>query len=128
MSTGTNKIAIVDDDEDLLKLLTVAFQGRGFEVKAMATGKEALNFLMDEKNLNGLSLVILDLLLPDMNGLDILKEFQTKFLHRVPVLILSVLSAEKDVLKGFKSGAVDYVAKPFSLPVLIEKSTRLMEK
>jgi two-component system response regulator VanR len=128
MALEKKKIAIIDDDEDLLKLLAAAFRAKGFEVKAIATGKEGLNYLKDEANLEGLSLIVLDLLLPDMNGLDILKEFQSKFHNKVPVLILSVLTAEKDVLKGFKGGAVDYVGKPFSLPILIEKALKLMVK
>lgn len=128
MVKESKKIAIIDDDEDLLRLLTSAFRAKGFDVKALSNGKDGLHFLMDETNLEGLSLVVLDLLLPDMNGLDILKEFQSKFHNKVPVLILSVLTAEKDVLKGFKGGAVDYVGKPFSLPVLIEKALKLMGK
>jgi DNA-binding response OmpR family regulator len=122
------KIAIIDDDEDLLKLLVAGFQGKGFDVKAMATGKEGMAFLSNEKNLEELALIILDRMLPDMDGIEILKEFQSRFPRKVPVLILSVLTAEKDVLKGLKGGAVDYVGKPFSLPILMEKALTLMEK
>ncbi len=121
-------IVIVDDDEDLLKLLVAAFKAKGFSVKTMTTGKEGLSFLTDEKNNKDISLVILDRILPDMDGIEILKKIHSQFPHFAPVLILSVLTAEKDVLKGLKSGAVDYMGKPFSLPVLMEKALVLIGK
>jgi DNA-binding response OmpR family regulator len=122
------KIAIVDDDEDLLRLLISAFEEEGFEVKGMSTGKEGMAYLSDEKNMAGLSLIILDRMLPDMDGLDILKEIQSRFPKKTPVLILSVLTAEKDILKGLKGGAIDYIGKPFSMPILIQKARLLMGK
>lgn len=124
----SKKIAVVDDDEDLLKLLVYSFKAKGFEVKAMVTGKEACEFFSNEENIQNLSLIILDRLLPDMDGLDILKLIEKKFSHHVPILILSVLTSEKDVLKGLKEGAFDYVGKPFSMPVLMQKALTLMEK
>ncbi|MBS3904821.1 MAG: response regulator transcription factor [Simkania sp.] len=123
-----NMIVIVDDDEDLLRLLTAAFIAKGFEVKTMTTGKEGLSFFSDEKKWSGAALIILDRMLPDMDGLDILRKFTAKFSHKVPVLILSVLTSEKDVLSGLQKGAVDYIGKPFSLPILMEKALALIGK
>ncbi|MEI8124938.1 MAG: response regulator transcription factor [Parachlamydiaceae bacterium] len=120
------KILIVDDDEDLQRILSFAFTSEGFEVKSIITGKEALEYLFDEKNLSTVSLLILDRMLPDMDGMHILEELGDKFPNHVPVLILSVLSAEKDVVTGLKRGALDYVIKPFSLPILMEKASRLL--
>lgn len=125
--TSKNKIIIVDDDEDLLKLLASSFKSKGFEVKTLANGKDGLDYLLSEKNLKEASLIILDRMLPDMDGLDILKALKEKTDLKVPVLILSVLSSEKDVLAGLKKGAIDYVAKPFSLPVFMQKAMSLMK-
>lgn len=121
-----NKVIIVDDDEDLLRLLAAAFKAKGFTVQTLVNGKEALAYLLDEKNLETACLLILDRILPDIEGLEILQKFQEKFPRKVPVLILSMLSAEKDVLEGLKRGAVDYVGKPFSLPILMQKAQALM--
>lgn len=120
------KIVIVDDDEDLQKILSFAFSSEGFEVKSIISGTEALTYLLNQENLQTVSLLILDRMLPDMDGIQILEQLGDKFPKHIPVLILSVLSAEKDVLAGLKRGAVDYVIKPFSLPILMEKASRLL--
>lgn len=122
------KIAIVDDDDDLLKLLAHSFNAKGFEVETFSTGKQAYEFFSEEKNCKDISLLVLDRLLPDMDGLDVLKLLEKKCPQHMPVLILSVLTTEKDVLSGLKLGAVDYVGKPFSIPVLIQKALALIEK
>lgn len=127
MAFSKNEIIIVDDDEDLLKILASAFQAKGFQVKTFVKGKDGLDHLLNDKNIDSVALIILDRMLPDMDGLDILKAFQTKFPGRIPVLILSVLSSEKDVLSGLKKGAVDYVAKPFSMPILMQKADSLIK-
>lgn len=119
------KILIVDDDEDLLKLLVFAFEAEGFNVQGVTRGKEAMAYLSNEKNIHSLSLLILDRLLPDMEGIEILQQFAEKLKH-VPVVILSILSAEKDVIFGLKHGATDYIAKPFNLPILMEKVAALI--
>ncbi len=123
-----NQVVIVDDDEDLLRLLVSAFQAQGFETKGVTTGKEALKILLDETQVASTCLFILDRMLPDMDGLDILKQFRDKFPNQVPVLILSTLSSEKDILEGLKKGAVDYISKPFSLPILLEKALKLVTR
>jgi DNA-binding response OmpR family regulator len=123
-----NKVIIVDDDEDLLKLLSTAFKAKGFEVHTIDNGKTALNYLLDEKNVKSSCLIILDRILPDMDGLDILKKFHAKGHSSVPVLVLSVLSAEKDILKGLKEGAYDYMAKPFNLAILLEKALSMLKR
>lgn len=123
-----NKVILVDDDEDLLRLLVFAFQGKGFEVKALTRGKEALDYLLEEKNLESVCILVLDRVLPDMDGLEILQKFRAQSSQPIPVLILSSLSAEKDVLEGLKQGAIDYVSKPFSLPILMQKALSLIQK
>lgn len=122
------KVLIVDDDADLMRLLVAGFKAKGFEVKSFLKGKEALSYLQNETEAKSLSLLILDRILPDMDGIEILRFFIEKYKGIVPVLILSTLSAEKDVLEGLKKGAVDYVSKPFSLPILMQKALALMNR
>jgi DNA-binding response OmpR family regulator len=109
-------------------MLSYAFKAKNYLIEPFTKGKKALEYLLDKKNLENASLLILDRLLPDMEGLDILKAFDKKYPEgHIPVLILSMLSAETDVLEGLKQGAVDYITKPFSLSVLIEKAKALIE-
>ncbi len=119
------KIVIVDDDEDLLLMLAFAFESKGFEVEKIKTGKAALKYFSNEKNLKEASVLILDRMLPDMDGLAILKGLKHP---AIPVLILSVLSAEKDILEGLTSGAIDYIPKPFNLPILMQKVFALISR
>ena len=125
MAESKRKIAIVDDDEDLLRLLTFEFHNLGFEVQAFQTGKTALDFLLKEENLKDVSLIILDRVLPDMDGLEILRKFH-KQQKKIPVLILSMLASEKDIVTGLQTGAVDYVTKPFSVFLLMQKAMNLI--
>ncbi len=127
MNDKKKKIVIVDDDEDILKLLDHEFVGLGFTVQTFMTGEPALTFLLDEKNLDDVFLVILDRVLPDMDGIDILHQFTAKSKVKIPVLILSLLGSEKDVLEGLQGGAVDYIAKPFSVYLLIQKAINLLK-
>lgn len=123
------KVVIVDDDEDLLKMMIYAFQAEGLDVKAIISGKEALEFFEDEKNLKSTHLLILDRLLPDMDGLDILKSLNKKYPGKMPiVLVLSVLGAEKDVIQGLSAGAIEYLTKPFNLDVLMQQARVLLER
>lgn len=123
-----NKIIIIEDDEDLLKLLTFSFEAKDFDLQTFTTGKEASAFLSDEQNLHNVCLIILDRILPDMDGLEILKELTRRLQDKIPVLILSFLASEKDILSGLKEGATDYISKPFSMSILIEKALSLVDK
>lgn len=121
-------VVIVDDDNDLLDMLVFSFEAEGFSVKGLENKTKAMEFLMNKEILQQISLLILDRLLPDGDGLDILKELQPIIPKQIPVLFLSVLSSERDVLTGLKHGAIDYVAKPFSLPVLLTKALALINR
>lgn len=121
-------VVIVDDDKDLLDMLVFSFESEGFLVKGLENKTKALEFLSVKENLNQISLLILDRMLPDGDGLDIIREIQPILPKQIPVLFLSVLSSEKDVLSGLKYGAIDYIAKPFSLPVLLTKALALISR
>ncbi len=128
MADAKNRVVLVDDDEDLLRLLIASFNAKGYETVGLKMGKIAIEYLSNEANVAPMCLLVLDRMLPDMDGLDILKAFRDKYNDKVPVLILSVLSSEKDVVKGLEKGAVDYVSKPFSIHVLLEKASKLIKR
>ena len=126
MTKNHKQVVIVDDDEDLLKILTLGFKEEGFLVETFSTGKEAIKALVNGKALQGVGLLILDRMLPDMDGVDIAHALKESGQILPPILFLSVLSSEKDILKGLKTGASDYIAKPFNIEVLIAKAKHLM--
>ncbi len=123
------KIVIVDDDDDLLKLMIYLFEAQEFDVISLSSGKEALAYFSDEAKIKSIDLLILDRMLPDLDGLEILKKLEKMYPKKTPiVLFLSVLGAEKDVLKGLEAGAVDYLTKPFNLDVLLDKARSLLTR
>lgn len=122
-----NKIIIVDDDEDIIKLLEYEFGELGCETQSFGLGKTALEFILKEENMQDVSLLILDRVLPDMDGLDILAEYNAKSKTKVPVLILSLLATESDIIQGLQGGAVDYISKPFSVFMLMQKVLNLLK-
>lgn len=78
MASDRKTIIIVDDDDDLMRLLVAAFRAKGVEVHPIKNGAEAVSYLMNEDNVKAASLLILDRVLPDMDGLDILHKFREK--------------------------------------------------
>ena len=121
------KIFVVDDDESLLRLLMSAFKSKGYEVVSIKNGHEAIEYLKKENEVNSLSLLVLDRILPDMDGIEILRFFSEKYQKKLPVIILSSLSAQKDVLEGLKLGATDYLPKPFNIDVLLQKVEHMIK-
>lgn len=102
-------ILLVDDEVDILKLLSTVFKKEGFNnIYTAKTGNEALDIF---KNQN-IDIVVLDIMLPDKEGYDVFKEIRT--ISQVPVLFLSAKTEEMDRLVGLALGADDYITKPFS--------------
>jgi DNA-binding response OmpR family regulator len=110
------KILVVEDEVDLALGVRDALAHVGFETAVRHDGKQALDELRRERY----DLVVLDLMLPGMNGLELLKELR-KDRADIRVLILTALSDEEDLLKGFQAGADDYMAKPFSPRELVAR-------
>ncbi len=105
-------ILVVEDQQDLNQIITKFLKNEGFEVMNKNTAKNALN------KLNDADLIILDIMLPDMEGYEVLKEASKK---GIPTIILTSKSEEFDKLKGFELGAEDYITKPFSMLELIAR-------
>lgn len=110
------RIFVVEDEEALAFGVRDALQHAGYEVTVMHDGKEALERISSE----ACDLVVLDLMLPGMNGLEVLRALREKR-HDVRVVILSALGEESDLLRGFEMGADDYVPKPFSPRELVAR-------
>ncbi len=102
------KILIVEDDIFLQGLEAGKLEKTGYEIISARNGTEALQKIHEP----GVDLVLLDLILPDFDGFDILKKMrETKELEKIPVLVFSNLSEEKDVKRAKELGAVDFMVK-----------------
>jgi len=100
------RILIADDDNELTGLLREYFESEGFEVRLAHDGRSAL----EEARHPGLDLVVLDVMMPGMNGLDVLKELRKE--SRMPVIMLTARGDDLDRILGLELGADDYVPKP----------------
>lgn len=103
-----HKILLVDDDCDLLEMLCSIFQRAGYsELLTASSGKEALRMWRE----NQPDMIVLDVMMPDMDGFSVLKEIRRT--SRVPVLMLTARGEAEDRIEGLEIGADDYLAKPF---------------
>ena len=116
-------ILIVEDDRSLREGLAMNFQVRGFRVLTAADGEEGLRLAFNSRP----DLIILDLMLPGMSGLDILAELRERG-ERVPVLILSARGTIDNKIEGLQTGADDYVTKPFELPELLARAEVMLRR
>ncbi len=111
-------IYIIDDEEDILKLIDLAFSKDFFDVKTFAN----FSTFIDEMNKKTPDLILLDLMLPNIDGFQICKLLKAhKKYSNVPIIILSAKSDESDKVFGLECGADDYLTKPFSIKELITR-------
>jgi two-component system KDP operon response regulator KdpE len=113
--TGSARILIVDDEPSILKAMAPLLRSRGYDVETAATGRAALEaFDRDPPDL-----VILDLMLPDLDGLDVCRRLRER--GRTPIIVLSAREAERDKVAALDLGADDYVTKPFGPDELLAR-------
>ena len=121
--TETNiKILIVEDEADMLKGLRDNFEYEGYQVVAVKDGEEGLRRASSDKP----DLVILDVMLPKMSGLEMCKRLRAR--SRVPILMLTARGQEVDKVAGLELGADDYVTKPFSIRELLARVKALLRR
>lgn len=112
-----NRIIVVEDDQDLKEGITFGLEQKGYKVAAFTQGIHCLNTLAEGNE--PYDLAILDIGLPDIDGFVLAKRIRT-FYH-IPIMFLTAKDDELDMLKGYAIGCEDYITKPFSLAVFIEK-------
>lgn len=118
-------ILVVDDEEDLLELIKYNLSREGFRVTCVATGEEAVRVAKRELP----ELVVLDLLLPSVDGLEVCRQLKMDGRTRhIPVVMLTAKSEETDVVTGLEVGADDYMTKPFSPRVLIARVKTVLRR
>ncbi|MBI4377322.1 MAG: response regulator transcription factor [Elusimicrobia bacterium] len=122
MVKGKKKILLVEDEKDLVRLIRYNLEREQYSVLSAADGESGLTLTRRSKP----HLVILDIMLPKMSGLDCLKRIREE--SRVPVILLTVKRSEPDRILGLKLGADDYVVKPFSVGELQARVEALLRR
>jgi two-component system, OmpR family, response regulator RegX3 len=112
---GSARILLVEDEESLADTVRYNLEREGFAVAVATDGRRALERFRNESP----SLVILDLMLPEMSGLDVCR--QIRLISNVPIIMVTAKDAEADKVSGLEIGADDYVTKPFSVRELISR-------
>jgi two-component system, OmpR family, response regulator ChvI len=125
LSTGacmTETIALVDDDRNILTSVSIALQSEGYEVRMYSDGSTALKALLD----NPPSLAILDIKMPRMDGIEVLRALREK--SAMPVIFLTSKDNDLDEELGLRMGADDYISKPFSQRLLVARIKAVLRR
>ena len=117
------KILICEDEEIMLTALEFRLQRQGFEVMIAKNGKEALDLIDKESP----DLIVADIQMPFVSGLEIIDELRTKRASTLPVIVISALEHDETVLEAFRLGATDFITKPFKPNELILRIRKVFQ-
>src|SRR5205809_2395443 len=115
MSKRGASILVVDDEREIVRALRRSLSAHGFTVLTASSGEEAVCVVSQQRP----ALLLLDLLLPGMSGLEVCR--QVRAVSNVPIIVLSVKDAERDKVEALDLGADDYVAKPFGMKEVLAR-------
>lgn len=120
-----SQILVVDDEEDLLELVSYTFSREGYQIKTAANGEDALTQVGAEHP----DLIILDLMLPGIDGLEVCRRLKRDDqTENIPIIMLTAKGEEADIVTGLELGADDYITKPFSPRVLIARARAVLRR
>ncbi|WFB36990.1 response regulator transcription factor [Kiritimatiellota bacterium B12222] len=123
MQKGT--ICIVEDEEDIRDILSIQLQREGYSTIAAASGEEGVRLIREKKP----QLILLDLMLPGMDGLDVCRTLrQDKEIKDTPIIMVTARGEEADIITGLEMGADDYITKPFSPRVVISRIKSVLRR
>lgn len=118
------KILAVDDEQHILELLVYNLEENGYDVQGVEDGLKALELASQQK----FDLILLDVMLPGINGVDICKKLRLDYKVETPIIMLTAKSEEVDKILGLELGADDYVTKPFSVRELIARIKAVLRR
>ena len=116
------KILLVDDDVELGSMLREYLSGEGFTAELVLTGKEGIDGALS----GHYTALILDIMLPDMSGIDVLRQVRKK--SRLPIIMLTAKGEEDNKIQGLEVGADDYITKPFSPRELVARLKAVLRR
>ncbi|HVE99161.1 MAG TPA: response regulator transcription factor [Mycobacteriales bacterium] len=117
------RLLLVDDEDNLRSMLDAALRHNGFDVSAVASGRDALAAVGDSRP----DVIVLDVMLPDLDGFEVCRRLRTEG-NRTPVLFLTARDAVDDRVRGLTLGGDDYLVKPFSLEELVARTHALLRR
>jgi DNA-binding response OmpR family regulator len=123
LPVARRRILIIEDEPDLVRGLRDALEFEGFEIVATGLGREGVKLARERAP----DLVLLDLMLPDINGFSVCEEIRTTS-PLVPIIMLTARSQETDKIRGLDAGADDYVTKPFSIGELVARINAIFRR
>ena len=122
---GKPRILIIEDERPLVEILQINLAREGFETSSARDGSEGLRMAQ----VNVPDLILLDLMLPGRSGLEICRDLKSSNITKqIPIIMITAKSEESDQLIGFATGADDYVTKPFSVKVLVQRIRRELRR
>ncbi|SDZ82373.1 two component transcriptional regulator, winged helix family [Desulfuromusa kysingii] len=125
MADQKNSILVVEDEEDILALLHFNLIKAGYNADCASHGEEALAAIAAKKP----DLILLDLMLPGIDGLDICRRLRShEDTNGIPIIMLTARGEESDIVRGLELGADDYVTKPFSIKVLLARIQTVLRR
>ena len=120
-----NKILIIEDDKDIRDLISFNLSKNGYKTILSRDGEKGIQKAKNEKP----DLVLLDLMLPGIHGLDVCKILKTdSSLNKLSIIMLTALGQEEDIIKGLEAGADDYITKPFSFKILFARIKSVLRR
>ena len=125
-AVATGRLLVVEDDDSIRETVGEALKAEGYEVMTSSNGKEALSLLTDESR-QPVDLLVLDLMLPGLGGLDLCRELR-RVSNNTPILVISARDGETDRVLGLEVGADDYLVKPFGLRELVARCRALLRR
>ena len=118
------KILVVDDEDSICEVLQYNLLKNGYLVDVAHSGEEALTLLKSKKY----NLLLLDVMLGGISGIGLAQVLREDYQDNTPIIFLSALDTEPDILRGFKSGGDDYIAKPFSINQVIARVGAVLKR
>src|SRR5947208_12401057 len=120
---SAHRVLVVDDEPNIVDVISMALRFQGFDVESAGTGSQALAAVNDFRP----HLIVLDVMLPDMEGFDVANRLGAQR-SRVPIIFLTARDATEDKIRGLSLGGDDYVTKPFSLEELVARIRTILRR
>ena len=125
MKKNIAHILIIEDEPDIIELSTFNLEKHGYVVSSARNGEAGL----EKTRKIGPDLILLDLMLPGIHGLDVLRILKSdKDTHNIPIIITSALGEEENIVRGLETGADDYITKPFSSVILLARVKAVLRR
>ena len=125
MEKNIAHILIIEDEPDIIELSTFNLEKHGYVVSSARNGESGL----EKTRKIGPDLILLDLMLPGIHGLDVLRILKSdKDTHNIPIIITSALGEEENIVRGLETGADDYITKPFSSVILLARVKAVLRR